>query len=681
MKVKYIGQQGIKDCAVSCLYNIIRYYKGNISMDSLREMLNTDDSGTSVYSIVEVSKKVGLVSNAYKCEINDLCNLKLPLIAHIKVEGKYEHYIIIDKIKDDILYVYDPIRGYIKYDFDSFEKEWSNIVITFDKTDDIINEKKDSNFKKIFNYLKNNSKYIYVFVTLSILASILSVFHSFYLSYLYDNYSKITSIFIIFTLICISKVIIDYIRNIIILKYNKKLDISLTNKTYNNILSLPLKYHHNRPVGDIVSRINDLSSIKEFINVVSFSFIIDLIYILIICIILFVINKLIFLILLIMVIIYILIYLSIRNNIRNSSMINKENNSCVNTYLVESILGIDTIKNLNIEENIKSIFENKYNNFLKSNFSLNKTLLNFESIQDFISVFTCIIILFVGIILSHNKMLSISYLFSLNTLIIYIFISLKNVITLDNLIIESKNSYKRLKSLSHQLISDIDCKNIEFKDSIEFKKLHYSYSNKKTLLNINFKIDKGDYIFIKGKSGTGKSTIFKILTKQLSCDDNMVKIDGIDINKLSMKDINNNICYVSQNEFIFTDSLLNNIKLFKEARKEELDKVIKITNIDKILKERNITLDFLLEENGHNLSGGERQRILLARSLLRNKKILVLDETMNELDVESEREIIKKINAEYDLTLILISHRDNNSDLFNKIIKIDGGKNEEIKCK
>ena len=159
----------------------------------------------------------------------------------------------------------------------------------------------------------------------------------------------------------------------------------------------------------------------------------------------------------------------------------------------------------------------------------------------------------------------------------------------------------------------------------------------------------------------------------------MVEIDGKDINNLSIEDINNNICYVSQNEFIFTDSILNNIKLFKEAKDEELDKVIKITGIDKILEKRNISLDFLLEENGHNLSGGERQRIILARSLLRNKQILILDETMNELDIKSEREILNKINTEYNITLILISHRYDNSDLFNKVIEVNGGVYEEIK--
>ena len=154
----------------------------------------------------------------------------------------------------------------------------------------------------------------------------------------------------------------------------------------------------------------------------------------------------------------------------------------------------------------------------------------------------------------------------------------------------------------------------------------------------------------------------------------------INIKNLSLNDIRNNICFVSQNEIIFTDTILNNITLFKEVAKKELEKVIRITGIDKFLKEKNISLNFLLEENGHNISGGERQRILLARALLQNKKILILDETTNGIDILSEENIVRKVKEEYDVTLILISHRYDNLKLFNKVFEIKGGtKCERVK--
>ena len=149
---------------------------------------------------------------------------------------------------------------------------------------------------------------------------------------------------------------------------------------------------------------------------------------------------------------------------------------------------------------------------------------------------------------------------------------------------------------------------------------------------------------------------------------------------MSFKDITDNICFISQDEIIFTGTILDNIRLYKDVKNEELEKVIKVTGIDKFLKEKNLSLNFLLEENGHNVSDGERKRILLARALLQNKKVLILDETTNGIDILSEENIVRKVKEKYDVTLILISHRYDNLKLFNKVFEIKGGtKCERVK--
>ena len=668
---RYIYQDEEKDCGVVCLYNIIKDYGGHISINKLRNMLNTNKNGTSVYDIVKTSNQLGLDTSAYKCELNDLHLLNFPIIAHIKIDEKYNHFIIINEMIDDEIVIFDPIRGYIKYNLEEFEKEWTNIVITFKKTSNIVKEKENNILKKLFKYLYNNSLLIIIVFFLSILSTFLSIIHSLYLSFLYDNSSIYFSIFIKFILICIIKLIIDFIRNNLILKYTKKFDIAITNNVYNKILSLPISFHHLRPIGDIISRMNDISNIKQFINILSFSFIIDLMYILLICIILFTINKVMFILLFILISIYLLIYLLYRNNIVNMSYKVKETSSSFNSFLIDSLLGIDTIKNLNIENHIKDKFKNVYNKFLDSKFKLNKTIINFENIESFICNISCVIVIFICLVFFKNNLIKMSNIITFNSLIIYLYMSIKNIISLDEVIIEAKNSYKRIDSLLYNNSNTSLNNKIDSIKKINFNNLNYSYNNINNIIdNINFTINKGDYIYVSGQSGSGKSTIFKLLTKQLNCNKKMITINNIDINEISKENIVDNICYVSQNEYIFTDNILNNILLYKDANKRTLEKVIKITGIDKMLKKRNISLDFLLEENAHNISGGERQRIILARSLLQGKKVLILDETMNELDIKSERDIISNIKKEFNITLILISHRDNNSDLFNKIIKL-----------
>lgn len=680
MSYKYERQHGIKDCGVTCLYNIIKYYNGNISMSKLRRLTKTNENGTNVYNIVNASNSLGLKAEAYKCEFNDLSNVKLPIIAHIKLDNKFDHFVILEKINNEKIIVQDPIRGKVVYDDISFKKEWTGSIITFDKMNNLVKEKQNGAFINLKSYIFLYKKILLFFLVLTILASLFSLLNSFYLSSLYNQKNNYHIVLFLFLLFSVFKIITDYIRNSIVFDFDNNFDSKLTNNIYKKILSLPLKYHHSRPVGDIMSRVNDLSSIKEFINFVSFSLITDFLFVIIIFIIIIFINKLLFLLLIIFALTYMFVYLLFRDKIYSMSLILKEKNSEVNSYLIESILGIDTIKNFNIEKERKLRFKSKYNNLLKSNVKYNKFILSIELFQNFIMTISNVFILFVGIKLVNKGLLLFSNLIIINSLLIYFFISLKNIIYFDRILIDSKNSYNRLEDLLDEEEDNNNKSNFNFNNNIEFKNVAYSYDSYNIFENLSFNINKGDFVFVKGDSGVGKSTLFKILTKQINDYKGKVIVDNTNIKNLSVNDIRNNICFVSQNEIIFTDTILNNITLFKEATKKELEKVIRITGIDKFLKEKNIPLNFLLEENGHNISGGERQRILLARALLQNKKVLILDETTNGIDILSEENIVRKVKEEYDVTLILISHRYDNLKLFNKVFEIKGGtKCERVK--
>lgn len=673
MSYKYERQHGIKDCGVTCLYNIIKYYNGNISMSKLRRLTKTNENGTNVYNIVNASNSLGLKAEAYKCEFNDLSNVKLPIIAHIKLDNKFDHFVILEKINNEKIIVQDPIRGKVVYDDISFKKEWTGSIVTFDKMNNLVKEKQNGAFINLKSYIFLYKKILLFFLVLTILASLFSLLNSFYLSSLYNQKNNYHIVLFLFLLFSVFKIITNYIRNSIVFDFDNNFDSKLTNNIYKKILSLPLKYHHSRPVGDIMSRVNDLSSIKEFINFVSFSLITDFLFVIIIFIIIFFINKLLFLLLIIFALTYMFVYLLFRDKIYSMSLILKEKNSEVNSYLIESILGIDTIKNFNIEKERKLRFKSKYNNLLKLNVKYNKFILSIELFQNFIMTISNVFILFVGIKLVNKGLLLFSNLIIINSLLIYFFISLKNIIYFDRILIDSKNSYNRLEDLLDEEEDNNNKSNFNFNNNIKFKNVAYSYDSYNIFENLSFNIDKGDFVFVKGDSGVGKSTLFKILTKQINDYKGKVIVDNTNIKNLSVNDIRNNICFVSQNEIIFTDTILNNITLFKEATKKELEKVIRITGIDKFLKEKNISLNFLLEENGHNISGGERQRILLARALLQNKKILILDETTNGIDILSEENIVRKVKEEYDVTLILISHRYDNLKLFNRVFEIKGG--------
>ena len=657
MTFKYNKQHGLKDCGASCLYNIIRYYNGYISFENLRSKLNTSKSGTSVFDIVKVSNNLGLKSSAYKCDFKNLLKLKLPITIHLKVNKVYPHFVILYKIKNNKLYIFDPVRGYLKYSKEKFLEEWSNIVITFEKTNHIYKEEKKNILLK---NIKINKKSSILIIILSTIVSLISIIKLIVLSKILNNYNINNLSYFIF--LSLLEIVFNHLRNKMTISFNKELDNNLMCYILKHIFNLPLNYHHTRPVGDIVSRIYDLYSIKDFINQLLLFSLTDTLSIIFIFIYLLLNNLKVFLLFLIISIIFFLIYYLFRDRLNECIFKTKESQSESNSGIIEKLLGIDTIKYNGLESLFLNKQIKKYNSYLIEDEKLKKSYIIYNTSSCVIKTLG-----YMFLFLSIN--LNISQIILFYSFLNQLYIIYEKIIEIDNLIINSKTSYNRINDLldAKEEFKSNKYSNVYLNDII-FKNLPYKTNN------FNLNIRPNDYIFITGESGIGKSTIFKTLVKEYKT--NNIFLNNVPISKYSSSVIRNKITYVSQNEFIFTDTIKNNILLGRKIDKNNLNKALKVSMVNDILKNKNIDLDYMLEEDGHNISSGERQKILLARSLVNDTSLIIFDETMNEIDVKSERKIIKNIKTEYNKSIILISHRLDNKDLFNKFIEVKGEENE-----
>ena len=681
-KYPIVLQDEIKDCGVSCIQMIIKYYGGYVKKSNLLEMTKTSKKGTTAFNIKDTLINLGFDAKGIKCELKDINkdNIVLPCIASVTIDNSYKHFIVIYEInfKKKYLVIGDPADKVRKITYKDFIKIFNNVLIVFFPIKTLPIEEDSSQIKFILNLLKPHKKILINIFILSIFITSFSIITSFYTEYMINSlsfYSKkyLILLFCIFFSIYILKILSDYFRNKLLLFINQKLDLVLTLDIFEKIIKLPYSYYQNRTTGDIISRINDLESVRDMISKVALSIFVDLPLTIVSLTVLYFINKTLFIIGLIILVLYFIIigvFRSIFNDYIKKIQTKKGEATSI---MVESISGFETVKGMHIESNIKDKFEKRYVKFLKDIFNYQNLFFIQNLFKELIDSIGFIVIILVGCILVISGEMSVGRLLTFTSLLVYFLEPIKSIINLDNMIKEAKNALKRvLDIVSYEQTKDglvRDFKNGE----IEFKNLDFSFNDRDYILkNINLKIKEGSKVMVIGKSGSGKSTLFKILMRFYKLKNNKVFINNIDLNSYYLNTLNNNILYLGQNEILFNDTLYNNL-VFDNSNSSNFFDVCRMCYVDKIM-DSNLGYNMMIEENGFNLSGGEKQRIMLARTLLKNFNILIIDEGLSQVDVNMERKILKNIFEYYkDKTIIVISHRLDNLDLFDSLVKIEKG--------
>ncbi len=660
-KYPFVRQNNLKDCAAASVMMIVKYYKGNINMNKLIEMLKITRKGTTAYHIVETLKELGF--NAYGKKEQKLDKTKIPFIANVIINNSYKHFVVVYEVQDKYVLLADPSDRIKKISIQEFKKIWTGINILMYPEKPIVRIKNQNYLKIIKKIITPNLNIIIKIGFLSLIMTITGIIGSFFFQKLIDNLNNnIKLICLIFVVITIIKILSNYLRNKLLIKFINITDNYFTKNTFKQIIILPYIYYHNHTTGEIVSKINDLNIVRDTISKLLITLFIDLPLTLFSGILLYSINKILFLIIILTTISYIIIIKIFHKRINiniNKTLNNKAN---LNSYMIEAISGFKTIQGLNLKEKINKIFETKHDKYLNQNLKLENTLNNQILLKDIISNICNITILIIGIYFIKESQMSLSIFITYNILTNLFLDPIRNIIDLDFEMKEVITTIKRVLDLSEDTYKQND----EKINLIEFRNMSYTFDDENYILkNINLKINKGEKIIISGKSGSGKSTLLKILKGYYLNYEGKVLINNKPINACY-----NKINYITGKETIFTTSIQKNIEI---KGSKDLNKIKQMCYLDEIAQENDLGYHTLLEENGFNISDGQKQRIVLARSL-QDFSLLIIDEGLNALDINLERKILKNLFKYYkDKTIIIISHRLNNLDLFDRFIKLEDG--------
>ncbi len=538
----------------------------------------------------------------------------------------------------------------------------------------------------IFGYInKYKIRFYFAFVAV-LISSLISMINPYLSGKLVDEVimknklNMLIYILGIMILVTVIKAIIRYTYQMTFERVSQNVIFEIRQQMYNKLQELDLDYYNKTRTGDIMARMTgDMDAIRHFVawvmynifeNVTVFIFAIGS---------MFIINAkfTIFMFLLTPIVAYCAYKMTIESNPIFYDI--REQFSKLNTVVQENISGNRVVKAFAKEKYEISKFEERNKSYMDSNMDLAKVTQKYMPILNGLSNMFTVVMILVGGILIINDKLTIGELVMFNGLIWAINNPMNMVGWLINDVqrfIAASRKIRILLSEETKIKNPVDgIKPKKINGEIEFRNVNFEYGYETVLKNINFHIKPGQRVAIFGQTGSGKSTIINLIERFYDVTSGEILIDGVNVKEYDIHALRKNISISMQDVFLFSNTIEDNIRYgIPEIENSRIAWAAEMSDADNFINKLSESYGTIVGERGVGLSGGQKQRITLARSIIKDPSILILDDTTSALDVETEAVIQKNLNAIYkDKTTFIIAHRISsikNSDL---ILVLDNG--------
>lgn len=486
---------------------------------------------------------------------------------------------------------------------------------------------------------------------------------------------------IAFVVVALFEFMLNITRNYIFMHTANKIDAKLGAKLFRHLFALPFVYFESRKVGNIIARVRELDQIREFITNKSVSVLIDLFFSSVFLIVMFVYSRVLTMVVLAIVALIAILYLTVTPELRTRLENKFQMGAQSNSYLVESVTGVQTVKSLSIEGTMQRKWEEYLGKYVRSGFSLSVMSSAAGSLSNLFQKAMTIAILWIGVILVIKNQLTIGQLIAFQMFANQFISPVMRLVNLWNEFQQVLLGVDRLGDILNHPVEITSEKAItlpKINGSVRAENLSFKYTPNGPMVidKVSFNIKPGQCIGIVGRSGSGKSTITKLIQRLYLPFEGTIYVDNVDVRQMNPTWLRNNIGIVLQENYLFSGTIRENISMSKtDAPIELIIQAAQIAGAHQFISEFPEGYDTIVGERGSTLSGGQRQRIAIARALITNPRIIIFDEATSALDYESESIIMQNLDTiKKGRTMFIIAHRLSTVRNCDVIIALDKGK-------
>jgi HlyB family type I secretion system ABC transporter len=696
----FYAQQSGSDCGAACLVMIGRYWGKKFSVSRLRDIANVDRNGSSLRGVATAAESLGFTTRPVKASLDRLARQNLPAIAHW--EGK--HYIVVYQVTKDSVIVGDPGIGQLNLTHAEFKEGWTNYTLLLQPTA-LLKEAPEAStpFWQFFELVKPHGVVLLEIFIASLLIQIFGLITPLFTQLLLDRVvvqqSNLTLTAVGLGLLIFGwfQVAMTGLRQYFLDHTANRVDLSLIVGFINHTLRLPLGFFESRYVGDIIARVQENHKIQRFLTGEALSIVLDLLTVFVYVGLMFWYSWKMALLTLVIVPPFVILALVATPFLKRISREIFAAHAEETGYLIQSLTGIRTVKSMAVEDSVQWNWEDLFGKAIKKNFSGQVISNRLQIFSATIETTTRTALLWFGAWLVIKNELTIGQLVAFNMLLGNVINPFRRLIVLWNELQEVIIAIERINDVidtdleedlqdsNHASIPHI-CGQIRF-DQVTFR--YHPESKINTLENLSFSVKPGQTVALVGRSGSGKTTISKLLLGLYPPTEGNIYIDGYDLANISLRSLREQVGVVDQDTFLFGGTIRENISLSQShADIATIIAAAQQAGAHEFIQDFPMGYETQIGEGGGMLSGGQRQRIAIARALLGNPPLLILDEATSSLDAESERIIQNNLNQIlHNRTTIVIAHRLStvrNADLIlvlDRGIVVESGTHEALMAK